>query len=145
MSPTADLWRTFARWLNSDLSDSDALHQLGLVSIPSDNRNLKVLREAIIIRIADSSEYAELRARGIEFLIESEAKVPSFFNFDLKRGLLTAYLDIAENVLKNRGIDKTERDRAWGLVLYGKSIDILHRRALGIFLNRESNLSLIHI
>lgn len=139
MSPTADLWRTFARWLNSDLSDSDALHQLGLVSIPSDNRNLKVLREAIIIRIADSSEYAELRARGIEFLIESEAKVPSFFNFDLKRSLLTAYFDIAENVLKNRGIDKTERDRAWGLVLYGKSIDILHRRALGIFLNRESN------
>ncbi|MBT4107552.1 MAG: hypothetical protein HOB56_04205 [Proteobacteria bacterium] len=138
-SPTADLWRTFAQWLNSDLSDSEALHQLGLVSIPSANRNLKVLREAIIVRIADSSEYAELRARGIEFLIESEATVPSFFNFDLKPSLLVAYVDVAENVLKNRGIEKTERDRAWRLVLDGKNIDILHRRALGIFLNRESN------
>ncbi|XXK23197.1 hypothetical protein ACMAY5_05470 [Arenicellales bacterium nBUS_48] len=138
-SPTADLWRTFAQWLNSDLSDSGALHQLGLVSIPSANRNLKVLREAIIVQIADSSEYAELRVRGIEFLIESEATVPSFFNFDLKPSLLAAYDDIAENVLKNRGIEKTERNRAWRLVLDGKNIDILHRRALGIFLNRVSN------
>lgn len=138
-SPTADLWRTFAQWLNSDLSDSGALHQLGLVSIPSANRNLKVLREAIIVQIADSSEYAELRVRGIEFLIESEATVPSFFNFDLKLSLLAAYDDIAENVLKNRGIEKTEKNRAWRLVLDGKNIDILHRRALGIFLNRVSN------
>ena len=139
VSPTADLWRTFAQWLNSDLSDPEALHQLGLISVPSANRNLKVLRQAMIAQIGVSSEYAELRARAIEFLIKSEAPVPSFFNFDLKPSLLAAYADIAENVLKNRGIKKTEKDRAWRLVLHGKNIDILHRRALGIFLNRVSN------
>ena len=138
MSPTAGLWRTFAQWLNSDLSDPEALHQLGLISVPSANRNLKVLRQAMIARIGVSSEYAELRARAIEFLIKSEAPVPPFFDFDLKSSLLAAYADIAENVLKNRGIKKTEKDRAWRLVLHGKNIDILHRRALGIFLNRVS-------
>ena len=138
MSPTADLWRTFAQWLNSDLSDPEALHQLGLISVPSANRNLKVLRQAMIARIGVSSEYAELRARAIEFLIKSEAPVLSFFNFDLKSSLLAAYADMAENVLKNRGIKKTEKDRAWRLVLHGKNEDTLHRRALGIFLNRAS-------
>ena len=138
MSPTAGLWRTFAQWLNSDLSDPEALHQLGLISVPSANRNLKVLRQAMIARIGVSSEYAELRARAIEFLIKSEAPVPPFFDFDLKSSLLAAYADIAENVLKNRGIKKTEKDRAWRLVLNGKNIDFLHRRALGIFLNRVS-------
>ena len=138
MSPTAGLWRTFAQWLNSDLSDPEALHQLGLISVPSANRNLKVLRQAMIARIGVSSEYAELRARAIEFLIKSEAPVPPFFDFDLKSSLLAAYADIAENVLKNRGIKKTEKDRAWRLVLHGKNIDILHRRALGIFLNQVS-------
>jgi len=136
-TPEARLWRSYALWQSGAEAVELALIQLGSVSIPADDAVLASTRQAMLVQVASSPRYAELRARAVEDLIASDVAVDPLVHVNGEAVLIEAYQEFARKILHTRGLSEQTADEVWEMLIQSTDLGATEERALCIYLLQQ--------